>query len=141
IPEDLRKTYVHEPGQHVALRIVLDGREERRTYSIVSTPGAPDLELGVRVQPQGAVSRFLAERLAVGGTLGGVAPLGSSPPTSMPAEVTKQGRYCVAFAAGSGISPVLGIASSMLAAERGTRFQLFYGNTGLARTMFLAAVL
>ena len=50
----------------MALRVVLDGREERRTYSIVSTPGSPELELGVRVQPGGVVSRFLAEGLAVG---------------------------------------------------------------------------
>jgi len=141
IPEELRDTYAHEPGQHVALRIMLDGREERRTYSIVSTPNAPDLELGVRVQPQGAVSRFLAERLPVGGTIDVLPPIGSFHPASTPAGGTKRGRYCVAFAAGSGISPVLGIASSVLAAERATRFQLFYGNTGIARTMFLEEIM
>ena len=141
IPQELRDTYAHEPGQHVALRIMLDGREERRTYSIVSTPGASELELGVRVQPQGAVSRFLAERLRVGGTIEVLPPIGSFHPASMAAGGTKQGRYCVAFAAGSGISPVLGIASSMLAAERETRFQLFYGNTGIARAMFLEEIM
>ena len=141
IPDGLRDAYAHEPGQHVALRVVLDGREERRTYSIVSTPGARELELGVRVQPGGVVSRFLAERLAVGDAIDVLPPIGSFHPASTPAEGRKPGRHCVAFAAGSGISPVLGIASSMLAAEPETRFQLFYGNTGIARTMFLEEIM
>jgi ring-1,2-phenylacetyl-CoA epoxidase subunit PaaE len=141
IPDSLRDTYAHEPGQHVALRMVLDGREERRTYSIVSTPGAPELELGVRVQPGGVMSHFLAERLAVGDAIEVLPPIGSFHPVSVPADGLKRCRYCVAFAAGSGISPVLGIASSMLAAEPQSRFQLFYGNTGIARTMFLEEIM
>jgi len=141
VPEDLRQAYAHEPGQHVALRVILDGREERRTYSIVSTPGAPDLELGVRLQPGGAVSSYLAERLPVGETIEVLPPIGSFHPASAPADGPVQRRYCVAFAAGSGISPVLGIASSVLAAEPESRFQLFYGNTGIARTMFLEEIM
>ena len=141
IPEDLRQTYVHEPGQHVALRVMLDGHEERRTYSIVSAPAAPELELGVRVQPGGAMSRFLAERLPVGGTIEVLPPIGSFHPASAPADGPAPRRYCVAFASGSGISPVLGIASSVLATEPQSRFQLFYGNTGIARTMFLEEIM
>ena len=141
IPEDFREAYVHEPGQHVALRVMLDGREERRTYSIVSPPGAPDLELGVRVQPGGAMSRFIAERLRVGDTIEVLPPIGSFHPASVPADEPAPRRYCVAFAAGSGISPVLGIAASMLPAEPDSRFQLFYGNTGIARTMFLEEIM
>jgi ring-1,2-phenylacetyl-CoA epoxidase subunit PaaE len=141
IPEDLRQTYVHEPGQHVALRVMLDGREERRTYSIVSAPDAPELELGVRVQPGGAMSRFLAERLPVGDSIEVLPPIGSFHPASAPADGPATPRYCVAFAAGSGISPVLGIASSVLATEPQSRFQLFYGNTGIGRTMFLEEIM
>ena len=141
IPEDLRQTYVHEPGQHVALRVMLDGREERRTYSIVSAPAGPELELGVRVQPGGAMSRFLAERLPVGDTIEVLPPIGSFHPASARGDGPGTSRYCVAFAAGSGISPVLGIASSVLATEPQSRFQLFYGNTGIARTMFLEEIM
>src|SRR4026209_1951997 len=86
IPEDLRQTYVHEPGQHVALRVMLDGREERRTYSIVSAPAGPELELGVRVQPGGALSRSLGERWPVGDTIEVLPPMGSFPPASAPAD-------------------------------------------------------
>jgi ring-1,2-phenylacetyl-CoA epoxidase subunit PaaE len=141
IPEDLRQTYVHEPGQHVALRVMLDGREERRTYSIVSAPDAPELELGVRVQSGGAMSRFLAERLPVGDTIEVLPPIGSFHPASARPDGPATARYCVAFAAGSGISPVLGIASSVLATEPQSRFQLFYGNTGIGRTMFLEEIM
>jgi len=141
IPEDLRQTYVHEPGQHVALRVMLDGREQRRTYSIVSAPAAPELELGVRIQQGGAMSRFLAERLPVGDTIEVLPPIGSFHPASAPADGPATPRYCVAFAAGSGISPVLGIASSVLATEPQSCFQLFYGNTGIARTMFLEEIM
>ena len=141
IPAQLRREYAHEPGQHVALRVVLDGREERRTYSIVSMPGAPELELGVRIQSDGAVSRFLAERLPVGGSIDVLPPIGSFHPASALADGPATPRYCVAFAAGSGISPVLGVASSVLATEPQSRFQLFYGNTGTARTMFLEEIM
>jgi ring-1,2-phenylacetyl-CoA epoxidase subunit PaaE len=141
IPEYLRQIYAHEPGQHVALRVMLEGQEQRRTYSIVSTPDAPELELGVRVQPGGAMSRFLAERLAVGDTIEVLPPIGSFHPATASADGPGPRRHCVAFAAGSGISPVLGIASSMLEAEPESRFQLFYGNTGIARTMFLEEIM
>jgi ring-1,2-phenylacetyl-CoA epoxidase subunit PaaE len=93
------------------------------------------------VRVQGAVSRFLAERLGIGEAIEVLPPIGSFHPASAPADAPQADRYCVAFAAGSGISPVLGIASSLLAAEPQARFQLFYGNTGLARTMFLEEIM
>jgi ring-1,2-phenylacetyl-CoA epoxidase subunit PaaE len=139
VPEELRAEYAHEPGQHVALRVALDGREERRTYSIVSAPGAAELALGVRVQAGGAVSRYLAEGLRVGDTLEVMTPNGSFHPAGE-AGATPGRRYA-AFAAGSGISPVLGIISTVLEREPGSRCQLFYGNTGIGRTMFAEEIM
>jgi ring-1,2-phenylacetyl-CoA epoxidase subunit PaaE len=140
VPSELRDAYAHAPGQHVALRVSLDGREERRTYSIVSPPGTPELTLGVRVQASGAMSRYLAEQLRIGDTIDVLTPNGSFHPaatqTSEPAR-----RRCVGFAAGSGISPVLGIAAGVLASEPESHFQLFYGNTGIGRTMFVDDVM
>lgn len=137
VPQELKDAYAHAPGQHVALRVTLDGREQRRTYSIVSPPGASELTLGVRVQPGGTMSRYLAERLRLGDAIDVLTPNGSFHPAAAPAGAATGGRRCVAFAAGSGISPVLGIAASVLASEPETRFQLFYGNTGIGRTMFV----
>ena len=140
VPTELRAAFAHEPGQHVALRVLLDGREQRRTYSIVSPPGAPALELGVRLQPGGAMSHYLAEQLEVGGTIEVLTPNGSFHPVAAPPGAARP-RLCVAFAAGSGISPVLGIAAGVLAAEPASHFQLFYGNTGVGRTMFLEEIM
>ena len=139
VPAALRAAFVHEPGQHVALRALLDGHEQRRTYSIVSPPGATVLELGVRVQPGGAMSHFLAEDLQIGAAVEVLTPNGSFHPAAATGGVSR--RHCVGFAAGSGISPVLGIAVSLLEAEPASRFQLYYGNTGIARAMFLEEIM
>jgi ring-1,2-phenylacetyl-CoA epoxidase subunit PaaE len=140
VPKELCDAYAHAPGQHVALRVSLDGREERRTYSIVSPPGASELTLGVRVQAGGAMSRYLAEQLRIGDAIDVLTPNGSFHPAATAASEPAR-RRCVAFAAGSGISPVLGIAASVLASEPESRFQLFYGNTGIGRTMFVDDVM
>jgi ring-1,2-phenylacetyl-CoA epoxidase subunit PaaE len=140
VPAELREAYAHAAGQHVALRVSLDGREERRTYSIVSLPGASELTLGVRVQPGGTMSRYLAEQLRIGAAIDVLTPNGSFHPAAAAAGEPAR-RRCVAFAAGSGISPVLGIAASVLASEPESRFQLFYGNTGIGRTMFVDDVM
>jgi ring-1,2-phenylacetyl-CoA epoxidase subunit PaaE len=137
VPDELRADYLHQPGQHVALRVLIDGQEHRRTYSIVSPPGSPAIELGVRVQPAGVMSNFLAQRLRVGESIEVLTPNGSFHPVSQPAAGVVPRRRCVGFAAGSGVSPVLCIAASILEHEPESTFQLFYGNTSIGRTMFL----
>lgn len=135
VPAALRSEYRFRAGQHLALRAGIGGHEERRTYSIVNPEGATSLTIGVRVHGAGRMSRHLAETLAVGDSVDVMTPNGSFNP--QPAE---GGRLCVAFAAGSGITPVLSIAATVLETEPATRFQLYYGNTSTARTMFLEEV-
>ncbi len=137
IPEELRADYRFQAGQHVAVRAVLDGQEERRTYSIVSPEGADRLRIGFRTQAGGRMSQYLTGRLQVGATLDVLTPNGSFHTQLEPGRAK---RY-VAFAAGSGITPVLSIAATVLALEPASRFQLYYGNTSTARTMFLEDVL
>jgi ring-1,2-phenylacetyl-CoA epoxidase subunit PaaE len=141
VPDELRNAYVHEPGQHIALRVLIDGQEHRRTYSIVSPPGTPGIELGLRVQPGGIVSNFLAERMRVGDSIEVLTPNGSFHPVREPSAGAARRRHCVAFAAGSGISPVICIAASILEREPASTFQLFYGNTSVGRTMFLEEIM
>jgi ring-1,2-phenylacetyl-CoA epoxidase subunit PaaE len=64
-----------------------------------------------------------------------------TPNGSFQAETAGGARSYAAFAAGSGITPVLSIAASALARDPGNRFQLWYGNTDRGRTMFLEDVL
>lgn len=137
LPPGLREEYRFLAGQHVAVRAVIDGREERRTYSIVSAEGAAELGIGVRIQAGGRMSDYLGRQLQVGDTLEVLTPNGS-----FHARVTPpRARRFAAFASGSGITPVLSIAATALAADPECRFQLYYGNTSAARAMFLDEVL
>lgn len=133
VPAELRDDYRFEAGQHLAIRLPVSGQDVRRTYSIVGPMGSADLSIGVRAQPGGQMSQFLAQRLHVGETLEVLTPNGSFHTRIEP----RRAKRYVAFAAGSGITPVLSIAASVLAAEPGSRFVLFYGNRTAASTMFL----
>ncbi|HEX2493066.1 MAG TPA: 2Fe-2S iron-sulfur cluster-binding protein [Steroidobacter sp.] len=136
-PPELRDFYRFEAGQHLAIRLPIAGGEVRRTYSIVSPMGGADLRIGVRVQPGGQGSSWLAKSLQVGDTLEVLTPNGSFHTRIEPQRAK---RY-VAFAAGSGITPVLSIMATVLAQEPHSRFILFYGNRTTASTMFLEEVL
>lgn len=133
IPPALRQRFHYEAGQYVTVRRMIDGREERRTYSIVTPPGSSALRLGVREQQGGRMSRDLATRVRPGDMLDVGTPIGRFRTGVDPART----RSYVAFAAGSGITPVLSIATDILAREPNSRFTLIYGNRSMARTMFL----
>jgi len=137
LPQELRAEYGFLAGQHIGVRAILDGQEERRTYSIANPEGADQLRIGVRVQAGGRMSQYLSGQLRVGDTLDVLTPNGSFHTRIEPARAK---RY-VAFAAGSGITPVVSIAATVLAKEPASRFQLYYGNTSTARAMFLDEVL
>lgn len=137
LPPQLRDSYAFEAGQHVAVRLPATGQDVRRTYSIVCPMGSADLSIGVRVQQGGQVSPLLAQRLQVGETIEVLTPNGSF---HTKIEPQRAKRY-VAFAAGSGITPVLSIAATVLASEPQSRFVLFYGNRTAASTMFLDEVM
>ena len=133
LPEALRGHFKHDAGQYVTIRRRIDGREERRTYSIVTPPGAAELRIGVREQTGGRMSRDLAARLSPGERLEVGTPMGRF----RTAVDGLRARCYVAFAAGSGITPVLSLAADILAREPASRFTLIYGNRSMARTMFL----
>lgn len=137
LPPELRDAYRFEAGQHVAVRLPEAGQDVRRTYSIVCPAGSADLSIGVRVQQRGQVSPLLAQHLQVGQTIEVLTPNGSF---HTKIEPQRAKRY-VAFAAGSGITPVLSIAATVLASEPHSHLVLFYGNRTAASTMFLDEVL
>ncbi len=133
VPDELRTEFAFLPGQHLPIEIIVDGKRVRRTYSICSAPGELPLEIGVRVQDGGRFSGFVAERLQVGDQLQVMPPVGQ-----FHADVDrKNGRDCIAFAAGSGITPILSIVRAVLESEPESRFALFYGNRNQRSTMFI----
>ena len=137
IPPTLRDTFAFHAGQHVTVRRMIAGREERRTYSIVTPPGGGPLKLGIRRQTGGRMSGELAARLRAGDLLDVGTPMGRFR-TSISAQ---RAHSYVAFAAGSGITPILSLAADILAREPRSRFSLIYGNSGISRTMFLEETL
>ncbi|MGV9250756.1 2Fe-2S iron-sulfur cluster-binding protein [Streptomyces sp. NPDC003697] len=139
VPPGLREEYRHAPGQHLTLRRVADGVEIRRTYSICSPAPAPGgdgprtLRVGVRLVDGGAFSTYALKEIDVGDELEVMTPAGRF--TLEPAP----GLYA-AVVGGSGITPVLSIASTLLAREPAARFCLIRSDRTTASTMFLEEV-
>jgi ring-1,2-phenylacetyl-CoA epoxidase subunit PaaE len=137
IPDALREAFFHHAGQYVTVRRVIDERDELRTYSIVTAPGSSALKLGIRMQTGGRVSSDIAANLRTGDTLDVGTPMGR-----FRTAIDPERRFSyVAFAAGSGITPILSLATDILAKEPLSRFTLIYGNRGISRTMFLEETL
>ncbi|MEU3841473.1 2Fe-2S iron-sulfur cluster-binding protein [Streptomyces sp. NPDC028635] len=139
VPEELREEFRHAAGQHLALRRIADGTEIRRTYSICSPAPAPDgpgprtLRIGVRLVEGGAFSTYALKEINVGDEVEVMTPAGRF--TLDPAP----GLYA-AVVGGSGITPVLSIAATVLAREPRARFCLVRSDRTSASTMFLEEV-
>ena len=133
VPQDLTDEYDFLPGQHVPLQVTKDGRKLRRTYSICSQPGENPMEIGIRVQPGGAFSEYAAETLSEGDEIDVMPPTGGF---HVPAD-REDGSDYLAFAAGSGITPIISIVTSLLVGEPHSRIALFYGNRKQSTTMFI----
>ncbi len=133
VPEDLRHDYDFRAGQHLPIQIEREGKRLRRTYSICSEQGQWPLEIGIRVQPGGQFSEYAANELAVGDDIDVMPPNGQ-----FHVDLdTDNEKYYLGFAAGSGITPILSIAASVLKNEPASRFALFYGNRKQGTTMFI----
>ncbi|HEV7193505.1 MAG TPA: 1,2-phenylacetyl-CoA epoxidase subunit PaaE [Jatrophihabitantaceae bacterium] len=128
IAPELADAFRFRPGQSVTLRRAVDGREERRSYSICAAAGRP-LRIGVREVPGGLVSRWLVHDVRVGDLVEMQAPSGTFSP-----ELGRSASHGL-IAAGSGITPTLSIAAS-LAADPNSDVVLLYGNRRSDTVMF-----
>lgn len=128
VPDDLREVFDFAPGESLTLRRTVDGVEHRRTYSICAPAGAAP-RIGVRAIPGGLFSTWLLDELAPGETVEVAAPSGG-----FRADPSQPGRH-LCIAAGSGITPMLSIAASVLAHPDST-VTLLYGNRETTSVMF-----
>ena len=133
IPEELADEFRFVQGQHLPVRATIGGESVRRTYSICSAVGEGPLRIGVRAQPDGRFSGYIAGELKKGDTLEVMPPIGHF---QTPLQADNEKVY-MAFAAGSGITPILSIVATTLRQEPKSRFILFYGNRTHESTMFL----
>lgn len=132
VPEHLRDTFRFVQGQHLTLRTTIGGEEVRRAYSICTGTGDDDLRVAIKKVEGGLFGTFANERLQVGDTLESMAPMGH-----FYTELNPEHRNLyVAFAAGSGITPVMSILKTTLTVEPHSRFILFYGNRSFDHIIF-----
>jgi ring-1,2-phenylacetyl-CoA epoxidase subunit PaaE len=133
VPDTLKNDYAFLAGQHLPIEVSLGGKKLRRTYSICSAPGQLPIEIGVRVQPGGKFSTYAGDELKVGDQLQVMPPFGRFHANIDPAN----DKSYLAFAAGSGITPVISILRATLEGEPNSRIVLFYGNRNQQSTMFI----
>jgi ring-1,2-phenylacetyl-CoA epoxidase subunit PaaE len=129
VPPELRTAFTFRPGQSLTVRRTVDGRDERRSYSICAPAGARP-RIGVREVGGGHVSQWLVRQLRAGDTVEVLPPTGTFTPTLGTAA-----RH-VLVAAGSGITPLISIAASVLADDVGSFVTLIYGNRRSDTVMF-----
>ncbi|MEV6997168.1 1,2-phenylacetyl-CoA epoxidase subunit PaaE [Streptomyces sp. NPDC093982] len=129
IPAELAEEFAFAPGQSLTLRREIEGRDERRSYSICSPVGSIP-RIGVRVVPGGLFSSWLVSEVRPGDTVEVMAPTGAFTP-----DLTAHGHH-VLIAAGSGITPMMSIAESVLAADDRSTVTLLYGNRRSGTVMF-----
>lgn len=132
IPEDLKEVFSFAPGQSLTIRTTLNGQELRRNYSICSSPQEGSLRVAVKKVAGGLFSTWVNEALKPGDVLEVMPPVGKFN-TPLHPEQTK--NY-VAFAAGSGITPILSLIKATLYTEPGSTFTLVYGNRSSASIIF-----
>ncbi|HZA10852.1 MAG TPA: fatty acid desaturase [Mycobacterium sp.] len=132
VPAELTDLYQFEPGQSLAIRAFIGEREVRRNYSIYTAAGSGLLGIAVKWLAGGTFSRYANTMLRAGDELDVMPPSGLFTLTPAPAR----GRTIGAIAGGSGITPIISILASALAAEPETSATLLYANRDSASVMF-----
>jgi ring-1,2-phenylacetyl-CoA epoxidase subunit PaaE len=133
VPAEQAERFRFSPGQHLTLRRVQDGQDLRRTYSVCSSSAGGPLRVAVKRLDGGAFSTWATGSLRAGDTLEVLPPAGRFGPALDPCARRTIGLV----AAGSGITPVLSIAASVLDVEPGSDVVLVYGNRTQGDVMFL----
>ena len=136
VPPALADTFAFAPGQYLTLRTELGGEDVRRNYSVCASPLDGELRVAVKMLAGGRFSTHANEALKAGDTIEVLAAAGHF---TWRFEAGARRRYA-AFAAGSGITPVLSLIRTALTTEPESRFTLFYGNRRASGILFLDAL-
>lgn len=131
VPKDLIQTFAFSAGQYITIKMDLKGKELRRAYSISSSPRKNNLTIGIKKVDKGGFSAYANTRLKEGDSLDVMPPEGRFVfrPGGSPKNIA-------AFAAGSGITPIMSIARNVLESHPKNRMVLLYGNKSYEDTMF-----
>lgn len=148
VPEELEDDYDYLPGQYVALRAQIGGQEVRRSYSICAEPRPGEIRVAIKKDVGGIFSTWANEELAVGDELDVMNPQGAftsktrltsmNHPEDLAREEVRRDKsaHVVAIAAGSGITPIMAIARSLMKASPTTSIDVVYANRSAMDVMF-----
>ncbi len=136
-PPHAEEAFRFTPGQYLTLRRVFEGSEQRRSYSICAGLDEGALRIGVKRVAGGLFSSWLVDELKEGEVVEAMPPEGRF---GMMPDAAAPPRTVLGIACGSGITPVLSIAASVLSREPDSRVVLLYGNRSAADIMFRTAI-
>lgn len=132
IPQELQHEFQYKPGQHLTLKATIEGEDVRRSYSLCSSPIENKWKVAVKKINGGLFSTYVNETLKNGDVLEIMPPSGK-----FNVEIdTQKAKNYIAFAAGSGITPILSIIKTHLASEPNSTFKLFYLNRSVKSIIF-----
>lgn len=137
VPNELKEQFTFKAGQYITVKTNIEGKEVRRAYSICSAPNSGELKVTVKEVPGGLFSVLANNIMKAGDVIEVHPPEGKF--TFEPNEVSL--NYYAAFAAGSGITPILSILKSVLTEEPNSKFVLVYGNKSPEETIFFKELL
>ncbi len=138
VPPPLRDTFTFTAGQYLNLRYLIDGNDERRSYSICSDPiefeRLGQISVAIKRVQGGIFSEYAHKNFGVNVALDVMPPQGRF---MLNTEPSREPKHYVVFAAGSGITPMMSIMQMALRTNPNAHFTLIYGNKGTESIMFL----
>lgn len=131
IPASDMAEFTYKPGQYLSFKAIVDGEEIRRSYSLCSAPHENEWRIAVKQIEDGLFSKY-SKTLKINDFIEVMTPMGNFTTDLDP----KNAKEYILVAAGSGITPVMSLAKSILKTEPNSNVTLFYGNKGAHSVIF-----
>lgn len=131
IPDELKDTFTFSAGQYITISKEINGVEVRRAYSISSVPASGKITVGVKKITDGTFSVYANDKIKVGDVLDVMPPEGR-----FIFQPSNSAKHVAGFVAGSGITPIMSIAETVLKSHLNSTFVLVYGNQNADEVMF-----
>lgn len=132
IPDDLRKTFSFIAGQYITIKATLKKKEIRRAYSICSSPKSGEITVAVKRIEGGNFSVFATTELKIDAILEVAAPEGKF----ILETASENTKNYIAFAAGSGVTPIMAMIKDVVDTEPNSKFTIVFGNKSSKSTLF-----
>lgn len=124
VPKELEEKFLFKQGQHLTFKANINGENIRRSYSLCSSPLDNEWKVAIKQIRGGVFSTYANTKLKIGDLIEIMEPSGNF---HVAIDIKKSKNY-IAFAAGSGITPIISIIKTHLKSEPKSTFKLFYLN-------------